>query len=74
MIFIDGSTASDACSMQGGKFENKIFKLFIGGNTASVACSMQGCKNGICFIRKYSNRWLKKMGKQFKNRNKRKIK
>ncbi|HAR71584.1 MAG TPA: hypothetical protein DCR91_10480 [Eubacterium sp.] len=60
--------------MHGYKFENKIFKLFIGGNTASDACSMQQYKNGICFIRKSSNRWLKKMGKQFKNRNKRKIK
>lgn len=48
--------------MHGYKFENKIFKLFIGGNTASDACSMQQCKNGICFIRKYSNRLLKKNG------------
>jgi hypothetical protein len=60
--------------MQQYKFENRIFKLFIGGSTASNACCMHGCKNGICFIRKYSNRWLKKMGKQFKNRNMRKIK
>ena len=57
-----GSTASDACSMQQYKFENRIFKLFIGGNTASNACCMHGCKNGICFIRKYFNRWLKKNG------------
>ena len=41
MILIGGSTAGSACSMQGGKFENKIFKLFINGSTASNACSMQ---------------------------------
>lgn len=39
-----GSTASDACSMQQYKFENRIFKLFISGNTASNACCMHGCK------------------------------
>ena len=40
-LFIDGSTAGGACSMQGDKFENKIFKLLIDGSTASGACSMQ---------------------------------
>ena len=42
---IGGSTANSACSMQGDKFENKIFKLVIEGSTASNACSMQGDKN-----------------------------
>ena len=36
---------SNACSMQGYKFERKSFKLLIGGSTASNACSMQGDKN-----------------------------
>ena len=40
-LLIGGSTAGNACSMQGNKFENKIFKLLIGGSTASGACSMQ---------------------------------
>ena len=43
-LLIGGNTASNACSMQGYKFERKTFKLLIGGSTASNACSMQGYK------------------------------
>ena len=32
---IGGNTASNACSMQGYKFERKTFKLLIGGSTCS---------------------------------------
>ena len=34
-LFIGGSTAGNACSMQRYKFEKNIFKLLIGGSTAS---------------------------------------
>ena len=51
-LFIGGSTAGNACSMQMYKFEKNIFKLLIGGSTASGACSMQGDKKWKIILRK----------------------